>query len=199
MHVVVGVFALQSQAYQAATRICELIGGSRVYLVAPGAPPEKIHALPTTEDMAPVGNYLAMALGAALGLGLGAVLFLVILDLPVVPAVAGTLVLGGLGALLLGLAGRGVDANVFQGLPADELYVYKDALRQGRSIVFVHVAHADRTDQIKELLRSSGAEAVDPARKDVSVGLGSAEDLDYQPEHGHGPHLEAPNVQGFRP
>jgi hypothetical protein len=181
MAVIAGVFTNLDQARSAAAGLRAAMGAGRIYLLTPGDA-EEVHSVPTTEDMAPVAKYLAFALGAALGLGFGAVLFLFVLDVPTPLAILGMLILAALGAFLLGSAGRGVDESAFQGLPADEVFVYKDALRQGRAIVLIRMNDTSRVETLKGLLEANGAESLDPARKDAWVGVGSAEDLEYDPE-----------------
>ena len=51
--------------------------------------------------------------------------------------VAGGVILGALGAVGGGALGGKLEGKVFEGLPEDELYVYEDALRKGRSVVVV--------------------------------------------------------------
>lgn len=82
-----------------------------------------------------LGGAVGAAAGAASGFELGAVLS------AVVPGVGPVLVAGFLGATPLGVAGAAVggklDNFLSEGVPEDELYLYlyEDALRQGRSVV----------------------------------------------------------------
>ena len=51
-----------------------------------------------------------------------------------------------LGALTGGAAGKAMESNVFPGVPEEELPVYENALRQGRTLV-VAIADDDADDE----------------------------------------------------
>jgi len=65
------------------------------------------------------------------------------------------------------------------GLPADELFVYKDALRQGRSVLFVQARDDHEATLARETLAEAGAESIDAAREAWWIGLRSAEQEHY--------------------
>ena len=93
------------------------------------------------------------------------------------------LTLGLLGAAVLTAAGGGVGAAadsslkdfVIQGLAEDEIFVYEDALRRGRSVVIVHAEDAAAAAALRKSLQSEGAEAIEAAREQWWTGLRSAE------------------------
>jgi hypothetical protein len=180
MLVVTGVFRSRQRAQELVDNIREAVGPEHIAVLTPGASMRRIHSVPTTSDMPPVGKYLAATLGAALGLGLGATLFLFLLELPLVVSIPASLVVGLFGALAFGLTGENVDDQAFQGVPADELFVYQDALRKGRSVVIVRLREDEQLPRVQEMLASGGAETIDPARSNWQLGLGSAEDLRYE-------------------
>ena len=66
-----------------------------------------------------------------------------------------------------------------EGLPEDEIFVYEDALRKGRSVVIVLAEDAAEAKPVRQLLESEGAEAIDAARKHWWIGLRSAEQEHY--------------------
>ena len=66
------------------------------------------------------------------------------------------------------------------GLPADELFVYKDALRQGRSVLFVQARDHNEAARARQTLEKAAAESVDAAREEWWIGLRSAEQEHYQ-------------------
>jgi hypothetical protein len=92
-------------------------------------------------------------------------------------------VLGALGALLLGVGGAAVgealDQGLRHGLPKDETYLYHDALRQGRSVVVALVDAAEHADAARAMLARAGAESIDAARDRWWVGLREAEAAEY--------------------
>jgi hypothetical protein len=180
MDVVTAVYPTERNAQLAAQAIRRESNCS-VDVLYPGTALERLFELPTADDMPPVAQYLTMTLGAALGLGLGAAAFLVLPDVPIALGIVAAIVLGMIGAVALRSAGRGVDRSALEGLPADELFVYKDALRKGRSVVIVRIAEPSKRAQIRKLLDSAQPEGIDPARGLIAVGLGSAEDLRYDP------------------
>jgi hypothetical protein len=93
-----------------------------------------------------------------------------------------------LGASLLGLgglaggaaAGDALEDHV-SGIPRDELYVYEDALRQGRTILIVQADHDTQAESARTQLSKAGAESIDAAREEWWIGLRSAE-LEHYPD-----------------
>jgi hypothetical protein len=65
------------------------------------------------------------------------------------------------------------------GLPEDELFVYEDALRKGRSVLVTLVDDEAAASHLRELLTVEGAETVDAAREKWWIGLRSAENEHY--------------------
>ena len=61
------------------------------------------------------------------------------------------------------------------GLPKDELFVYEDALRQGRTVLIVVAEDAIQADATRVILAQAGAESLDAARDTWWVGLRDAE------------------------
>src|SRR5262249_46314344 len=76
-----------------------------------------------------------------------------------------------------------IEDNV-AGLPHDELYVYKDALRQGRSVVFVEPEDELHAEAVRQALLDAGAESIDAAREQWWIGLRSAEKESYAADGG---------------
>jgi hypothetical protein len=66
------------------------------------------------------------------------------------------------------------------GLPKDELFVYEDALRQGRTVLMILAKDDDQADDVRDLLEECGAESVDAARKKWWIGLRDAEAEHYK-------------------
>src|SRR5205085_9972676 len=99
--------------------------------------------IPTTETEPPgMGEELGGAIGAGIGVAGGVSAGTAVASL-LVPGVGPVLAFGLLGAALLGtygaaagaLAGEALEKGMYQGVPRDELYVYEEALRRGRSVV----------------------------------------------------------------
>jgi hypothetical protein len=91
----------------------------------------------------------------------------------------GAAVLGAAGATIGATAGGKMENSITEGLPEDEIFVYEDALRQGRSVVIVLAEDNESASLIRELLTMQGAESVDAAREQWWIGLRSAEESHY--------------------
>src|SRR5207247_2122952 len=127
------------------------IPDNRFALLSPQTPESEIEAgIPTTDTEQPgVGAALGGTIGAALGVAGGLEAGAAAASL-LVPGVGPVLALGILGAAILGagggavgaMAGQALEAGMADGLPRDELFVYEDALRRGRSVFIACVDDA---------------------------------------------------------
>jgi len=133
-----------------------------------------------------LGGTVGAALGVAGGLEAGAVAASLL-----VPGVGPVLALGIIGAAILGaaggaagaVAGHALEGEVAQGIPRDELFVYEDALRRGRSVVVAFVDDEELAAKARTELSRAGAESVDAARDEWWIGLRDAEREHYT-QHG---------------
>src|SRR5258708_3744720 len=185
MEPLVGVFANNSQA-QDAVEILRDKGIGQVTLLTPGEPKQEIGRAVPTEDMEQpgigpaIGGMIGGAVGIASGMELGAAAASFI-----IPGV-GPVAAGFLGAALLGAggvaagvaAGNAFETSVADGLPKDELFLYEDALRKGRSVLIVWTE--DQRDMAGEIMKLAGAESLDAARERWWLGLRSAEEEHYR-------------------
>lgn len=184
MESVVGIFATRSDAENAIARLeSSGIAGTHINFLTPGDSEQQIKNVPVTEaeQYGPgeaIGGVVGGALGAASGMGLATMLL---------PGVGPIIVVGLLGASILGAAGavggaaagKALETNMAEGVPADELFFYEDALRQGRSIVIVLIED-DKQDQIaRKVLEEAGAESIDSAREKWWIGLRDVEQEHY--------------------
>ena len=91
----------------------------------------------------------------------------------------------GAGAAATGaLAGQALDKGLEEGLPRDELYLYEDALRRGRSVCIAFADDEQMAQNARAALSSAGAESVDAAREDWWLGLRDVEQEHYTNEGG---------------
>ena len=60
------------------------------------------------------------------------------------------------------------------------MYVYKDALRRGKSVIFVQSQDEEDAQRATVALNAAGAESIDAAREQHWIGLRSAEREHYQ-------------------
>ena len=200
MDAVAGVFVSQSSASKAVQMLRPTIPAERINLLLPtDSKQESRHegqAVPTTDDMAPVGKGMAATLGGALGLGLGAVILLPAVGVITALGVIGSVLAGVGGAVVGGAVGKAADNALSGGLPVDELYVYEDALRKGRTVVIVAVEGSEQANAVRKVMTESGAETVDAARESWWTGLRDAEKARYSAEGDFGKD-EATYRKGF--
>ena len=189
MEAVTGVFQSAESARHAYAGLKRAgFSTGRINLLAPGASEKQIHSVPTSESEQPgmgatMGSVLGAALGMAGGFELGAVA-----ATAVVPGVGPVLAAGIAAAALLGLAGSAggaalgaaVEESTTSGLPADEIFFYEDALRQGRSVVIAMVDGDEEVRRAREVLAEAGAETLDAAREAWWIGLRDAEAEHYR-------------------
>jgi hypothetical protein len=122
-----------------------------------------------------------------------------------VPGVGPVLALGILGAAILGVAGgatgavagQALEEGLARGIPRDELFVYEDALRRGRSVVIAFVDDGAMAEKARAELSHAGAESIDAAREEWWVGLRDAEREHYTREGGSFDKDEAKYRLGF--
>jgi hypothetical protein len=180
MKAVTGVFRSTNDAERAVSQLREVgLADDRLTLLTPG------HAAtpPTASTEQPgMGKAIGALVGGAAGLSGGPLLVAAL-----IPGVGPITAVGLLGGAVLAAAGASVGA-VFgarsenfmtDGLPEDELFVYEDALRKGRSVVIAMAKDAAEASRLRELLSTEGAESVDAAREEWWVGLRSAEQEHY--------------------
>ena len=186
MKTVAGVFGSVQIAQRAAEALRQ-VGISDVNLLSPGSSTSSLDAVPTSETEQPgmgaaLGGVVGGAVGMASGLGIGAAASLL------VPGVGPVLAFGLAAAALFGAggaaggaaAGAALEEESTIGLPADELYVYKDALRHGKSVLFVQASDDDEAQRATLALNAAGAETIDAAREQHWIGLRSAECEHYE-------------------
>ena len=128
-----------------------------------------------------MGGAIGAVLGASAGLS-GVPLLAAFI--PGVGPIAALGVLGGVflasaGATIGAVAGGKLEDAMTQGIPEDEIFVYEDALRQGRSVVIALTDDDAEAQQLRDLLKMGGAEAVDAAREQWWIGLRDAEREHY--------------------
>jgi hypothetical protein len=193
MSTVAGIFNSSAEAERAvgALRMAG-IGEDRISLLTPDTSQQQLDEVPTTETEQEgmgkaVGGVVGGALGVAGGLHLGAAAASLL-----VPGVGPVLAAGLVGAALLGAggaatgmaAGGALEDSMAEGLPHDELFVYEDALRRGRSVVLVVADDEVAEGVARDLFKEAGAESVDAARDEWWVGLRDAEEAEYTVDGG---------------
>jgi len=192
MEPVVGVFASRSQAEDAVARLKE-IGVKQISLLVPGDSKQTVERATPTEDMEQpgmgpaIGGVVGGAIGVAGGLELGAAAATIL-----IPGVGPVVAMGLLGAAVLGAggaaagvaAGQALETSLSDGLPKDELYLYEDALRQGRSVLIALAENDKAAAQARGVMTRAGAESLDAAHEQWWIGLRPTEEEHYRAQ-GH--------------
>src|SRR5262245_42385015 len=201
MDTVVGVFTDRTAAERAVDLLLACgVPRSRVTLLTPADAGRAGQAIPTTESEPPgIGRALGGVVGGAAGAATG--IQTAALSSLFVPGVGTVLTLGILAALVLGVpgaaAGGALDSAPREGRPKDEVLVYEEALRKGRSVVVALVADAKAADAARRILAEGGAESLDAAREQWWLGLRDHEAAAYATEGRDFEREEAEFRRGF--
>jgi hypothetical protein len=184
MKSVAGVFHSESDAKRALAQIHALgAHQDRTTLLTPGHTGTQVPSLPVEDSEQPgMGKAMGGVLGAAAGFSAGPLILAAL-----IPGVGPITAIGLLGGAVLAAAGASIGAvaggklenSMTDGLPEDELFVYEDALRQGRSVVIALAEDEAEAARFRELLETEGAESVDAAREKWWIGLRDAEHEHY--------------------
>ncbi len=207
MESIVGIFNSFADAKRASALLRSLdIPENHIAVLSPQTSDSVVEDnIPTTDAEQPgmgatVGGTVGAALGVAGGLEAGVAAASLL-----VPGVGPVLALGILGAAILGVAGgaagavagKALEKGIGDGIPRDELFVYEDALRRGRSVVMAFVDVAQVADKARTELSRAGAESVDAARNEWWIGLRDAEREHYGKQGGNFDVDEAKYRLGF--
>jgi hypothetical protein len=204
METVAGVFNTRAEAERAIQGLRSAgIAEDRISFLAPGTSDDSVEAsVPTTEtEQAGMGTAMGGTVGGAIGIAGGASLGAAAVSL-LIPGVGPVIAGGIIGAALLGVggavtgaaAGTALEQGLADGIPHDELYVYEDALRKGRSVV---IAIVDDDEAAHNVMAQAGAESIDAAREDWWLGLRDVEEENYRGSGGDFSTDESPYRRGF--
>jgi len=205
MEPVAGVFCSRDDACRAAVELRRVrYDGDRVNVLLPEATEEQIHALRTSDTEQPgVGGAFGGVVGGALGLVSG--FELGIAGTALIPGIGPILAVGAAAAALFGIGGAvggaaigtAVDVQASEGLPADEVFFYEDALRQGRSVVVAMAKDHEDAEWTRDFFARAGAETVDAASGAWWIGLRDAEKEHYRDMGENFDQVEAEYRAGF--
>ena len=186
MEAITGVFATRSAAELAVKETYKAgIPADKVTLLTPGSVDQvnrEMQSIPTDSTEQPgMGKAVGALLGGSVGFTGGSLLMALVPGLGPITALGflGAAVLGAAGATIGATAGDKAETSSALGLPEDEIFVYEDALRKGRSVVIALAEDEKAGTVVRELLENSGAETVDAAREQWWIGLRSAEESRY--------------------
>jgi hypothetical protein len=187
MKAVTGVFRSSADAERAVRQMCSTgLPEDRITILTPGSSEGKLQSVPNvTTEQPGMGKAIGALLGGAAGLSAGPLMVAAL-----IPGVGPITAIGLLAGAFAGAAGAGIGAAaggraenaMTDGLPEDELFVYEDALRKGRSVVIVSAEDEAEASRFRELLKAEGAEEIDAAREQWWIGLRGAEQEHYSPD-----------------
>jgi hypothetical protein len=186
---VVGVFASRTDADFAANKLLSAgLTKDQINLLTPGSDTDRLGAVPI-DDMEErgvgeaLGGVIGGTLGAVGGWSLGAAVASLF-----IPGIGQVVAIGAAAAAIAGIGGvvggakvaEALEENTSKGLPHDELFIYEDALRHGRTVLIAFVNHDSQRKVAQEIMTSSGAESLDAARENWWLGLRDIEAEEYQ-------------------
>jgi outer membrane lipoprotein SlyB len=185
---VTGLFAKKGDALRAREALNSSgIAQERINVLMPNGKQASVRNVPVSDAEQPgMGKVMGGVVGGTVGAAAGAELAALGAAL-LVPGVGPILAIGSAAAAILGLGGaitgaalgEALDESLTDGLPVDELFVYEDALRQGRSVVIVFAASQKQAIAIRQLLSAHGAETIDSARQSWWLGIRDDEQASF--------------------
>ncbi|HWY57406.1 MAG TPA: hypothetical protein VNZ03_23275 [Terriglobales bacterium] len=183
MKTVSGVFRSKSDAQRALAELHSVgLREDQITLLTPETMEAGLQSVPTVAAEQPgMGKAIGAVLGGTAGLSGAALVMAAIPGVGPITAIGllGSAILGAAGASIGAAAGGKLENSMTEGLPEDELFVYEDALRRGRSVVVAMAEDETAATRFRELLKAEGAEGVDSAREQWWIGLRDAEKEHY--------------------
>jgi hypothetical protein len=186
MEAVTGVFKVRSDAEHAMQTAQQSgVATEKITLLTPGSEDQietEVKSVPLDSTEQPgMGTAVGALVGGGLGVTAGSLLIALVPGVGPVTALGllGAAILGSAGAVVGGAIGNKSEESLSQGLPEDEIFVYEDALRKGRSVLVALAEDEESAARLRELFKTEGAESVDAAREQWWIGLRSAEEGHY--------------------
>src|SRR4029077_5059585 len=141
MEAISGVFKTRSRGENAVNEALKAgIPAARITLLTPGAVDQlnkEIQSVPTdTTEQPGMGTAIGALAGGGVGFAGGSLLMALVPGLGPITAVRllDAAILGAAAATVGATVGNELETSTTEGLPEDEIFVYEDALRQGRSV-----------------------------------------------------------------
>ncbi len=186
MEAISGVFKTRKSAEDAVHEIHQSgIAADKITLLTPGTTDQidkEMQSVPVDSAEQPgMGKGLGALAGGGVGITGGALLVALVPGLGPITAVGllGAAILGAAGATIGAAVGNKLEESTTTGLPEDEIFVYEDALRQGRSVVIVLAENGESASLVRDQLKARGAESVDAARQQWWIGVRNSEESHY--------------------
>ncbi|HEY6804977.1 MAG TPA: hypothetical protein VI306_15490 [Pyrinomonadaceae bacterium] len=188
MEVITRVFETYDQAVEAVKELRSLgLGDNRLALLSKGHQNEgSASTVPVSDTENPgMGTAMGAAVGGAMGAAGGATLGLAAATL-LIPGVGPVITLGLVGAALLGVTGAAVGAKVGdtleeelgEGFSHEDVYLFEDALRHGKSVVVAYAEEGEQAAKAREALSRAGSLDLDTMRDNWWAEV-RADELDH--------------------
>src|SRR5256714_382141 len=189
MITVTGIFARRADAERSVELLRSIgINEEEFALLVPGVPEEEVEDAVTHTETEEKGA--GKKVGEAMGRGLGIVGGIMVggaVGSAFVPGVGAVLAAGILAAAILGTmgarlgkaAGDEIDETGVSSLRHDEIHIYEEALRQGRSVLLTMVSGEEQAEAARKNLLDAGAISLDEAHESWWSGLRRAEEEEY--------------------
>jgi hypothetical protein len=170
---VAGIFSSRTAAERATGHLRSIgIADEHLALLTPGTSEEEVEEAVKVAETSHTGEKVGGAVGRGLGIA-GGIMIGGAVGSFFVPGVGAVLAAGVLGAALLGTggaslgaaAGGALDEAIASGPPHDELHIYEEAIRQGRTVVVAVAKDEEQAESVREQLAQEGAETVGALRE----------------------------------
>jgi hypothetical protein len=176
METIVGIVDDQDEAGRVASDILRAEPGARIRVLTPSAGSGELADLPTDDAEQPgMGATIGAVAGGATGMA-AASLLVPPVGAIAIAGIAAAALLGGLGGMATGHA---IEESGSFGLPRDELFLYADALRDGRCVVIAWVDDDAAAKRVRQVMEAADVESIDAAREAWWTGLRDDEALAY--------------------
>ena len=176
MQTVVGIFAARSDAKRAVEQLIESgISAENIIFLSGERPEAELPSVGTTDaERDGMGKAMGSLVGGATGAGVGLSLGSALASL-LVPGVGPIMAAGFGAAALLGIGGAAVGAKLGDnsehqldtGVPRDDVELYRELLRQHRSVIVVEAKSDAEADTARTILTRNAAEDMEAARKQL--------------------------------
>ena len=174
MQTEVGIFKSPGEAEPVVQELLHIgISRDSISLLTGVGDTAQVQELPTT-DAEPdgMGRTVGAVVGGATGMGAGLYLGTAAASM-IVPGVGAVLayglgagaVLGLGGAAVGGSLGNAAEHELDQGIPRDDVEVFRQLLRNGRSLVVVNTESAEQATMVRLAMQQNGSESLDDARR----------------------------------
>jgi len=200
METVTGIFRSRADAERAVQRFkgIGIEGKRQLNILTPHSTDREIAQVPTSDTEQPgMGAAVGGVVGGASGMMIGSAVTSLL-----IPGIGPVVAVGMVASALLGVfagaaAGGALEDSTTEGLPKDEMFLYEDALRQGRTVLIALAEDDKQAETARLALTESGAESIDAARKAWWIGLQDGEKEHYAADEKHLIDTEPSYRRGF--